>query len=67
MLLDMNALEHTYLAVYGLGEAGIRVQHLVKGMEAVDRTVGEQSVPRFIGYPDSREFFYVMRRAEEEL
>lgn len=66
MMLDMNALEHTYLALYDVGESGVRPQHLVHGMEAVDRTVGGSSVPRFIGYPDNRDFFYVLRKQEGE-
>ncbi len=66
MLLDMNALEHTYLALYRVEETSIKVQHLVKGMEAVDRTVRGVSVPRFIGYPDNRDFFYVLKRQENE-
>jgi hypothetical protein len=66
MLLDMNALEHTYLALYSIDDSAIRVQHLVKGMEEVDRTVGGRSVPRFIGYPDNRDFFYVLERLEDE-
>jgi hypothetical protein len=66
MLLDMNALEHTYLALYHVEDSAIKVQHLVKGMEAVDRTVRGVSVPRFIGYPDNRDFFYVLKRQENE-
>jgi hypothetical protein len=66
MLLDMNALEHTYLALYTIDESEITVQHLVRGMEEVDRSVGERIVPRFIGYPDNRDFFYVLRRQEDE-
>jgi hypothetical protein len=66
MLLDMNALEHTYLALYRVEDSGIQVQHLVKGMEAVDRSVGGRSVPRFIGYPDNRDFFYILERQENE-
>ena len=66
MLLDMNALEHTYLALYRVEDSAIRVQHLVKGMEEVDRTVRGVSVPRFIGYPDNRDFFYVLKRQENE-
>lgn len=66
MLLDMNALEHTYFALYRAEDSAIRVQHLVKGMEAVDRTVRGVSVPRFIGYPDNRDFFYVLARQEDE-
>jgi hypothetical protein len=66
MLLDMNALEHTYLALYRVEDSAIKVQHLVKGMEAVDRTVRGVSVPRFLGYPDNRDFFYVLKRQENE-
>jgi hypothetical protein len=66
MLLDMNALEHTYLALYRVEDSAIKVQHLVKGMEAVDRTVRGVSVPRFIGYPDNRDFFYFLKRQENE-
>ena len=64
MLLDMNALEHTYLALYTRREDEIFVQHLIRGMEEVDKSAGEQMVPRFIGFPDNRDFFYLMRRAE---
>jgi hypothetical protein len=64
--LDMNALEHTYLALYMSDESGITVQHLVRGMEEVDRSVGGRPVPRFIGYPDNRDFFYVLQRQEDE-
>jgi hypothetical protein len=35
-------------------------------MEAVDRTVRGVSVPRFLGYPDNRDFFYVLKRQENE-
>ena len=66
MQLDMNALEHTYLALYSATGDAVRVQHLVHGMEEVDRVVDERLVPRFIGYPDNRDFFYVIRRQEHE-
>jgi hypothetical protein len=65
MLLDMNALEHTYLALYGTDDSGITVQHLVRGMEEVDRTVDGRVLPRFMGYPDNRDFFYVFTRQED--
>jgi hypothetical protein len=32
----------------------------------VDRSVGGRSVPRFIGYPDNRDFFYIFERQENE-
>jgi hypothetical protein len=63
MLLDMNALEHTYLAVYRKSDSQITaIDHLIKGMSVLDKSVAGQPVPRFVGYPDNRDFFYVMRR-----
>lgn len=62
MHLDMNALEHTYLAVYRHREQGLHIEHLVNGMEVLDKKSGEQVVPRFVGYADNRDFFYLMRK-----
>ena len=63
MLLDMNALEHTYLALYvHKAGGGLVVQHLVEGMAALDKESGNQLVTRFLGYPDNRDFFYLTRR-----
>ena len=62
MPLDMNALEHTYLAVYKRQGSNLLVQHLIQGMSAVDKSVKGQSIPRFLGYPDNRDFFYVLRK-----
>ncbi len=62
MLLDMNALEHTYLAVYLRKGAGIDVQHLIQGMVAVDVVKDGAVVPRFLGVPDNRDFFFLVRR-----
>jgi len=28
----------------------------------VDKVVGGQLVPRFVGFPDNRDFFYLLRR-----
>ncbi len=66
MLLDMNALEHTYLAFYRADGPVVLVEYLMKGMREVDTTVSTstKSVVRFIGYPDNRDFFYVTRRDE---
>lgn len=63
MLTDMNALEHTYLALYQQGEKPLTVQHLIKGMEVLD-VLNKDSVviPRFIGYPDNRDFFYLSKK-----
>ena len=62
MLLDMNALEHTYSAIYKRQGPSLYVQHLIQGMSEVDRSVREQYVPRFFGYSDNRDFFYLLRR-----
>jgi hypothetical protein len=62
MLLDINALEHTYLAVYRPQDSTILVQHLVQGMNVLDKTASGQYLPRFLSYADNRDFFYVMRR-----
>ena len=62
MHLDMNALEHTYLALYQREGNHLLVQHLIQGMSVLDKSDKGQYVPRFLGYPDNRDFFYVMRR-----
>jgi hypothetical protein len=62
MQMDMNALEHTYLAVYSSINGQRVVEHLVEGMSVLDDQKGDAVVPRFVGYADNRDFFYVMRR-----
>lgn len=62
MHLDMNALEHTYLALYVPQNKQTVVEHLIQGMEAVDRTSHNDLVPRFLGFPDDRDFFYLTRK-----
>lgn len=64
MLLDMNALEHTYFALYTLRNGQIRVEHLIDGMSVVDRKGGGGLAPRFLAFPDDRDFFYLTRRAQ---
>lgn len=64
MHLDMNALEHTYLALYPpkkKGKSG-NVQHLITGMNVLDKEQDGQEIPRFIGLPDNRDFFYLMHK-----
>jgi hypothetical protein len=63
MHLDMNALEHTYFALYVSQDGQRVVEHLIDGMDVLDRHSGEQLAPRFLGFPDNRDFFYVTRRA----
>jgi hypothetical protein len=65
MHLDMNALEHTYLALYTRQGPRIAVEHLVKGMAVLDRQKGAELLPRFRAFPDNRDFFYVLRRTAE--
>ena len=63
MQLDMNALEHTYLALYLARQDGRVVEHLIEGMEAVDQQSQGEFVPRFLSFPDDRDFFYLTRRS----
>jgi len=67
MLLDMNALEHTYLALYRRSGPQMFVNHLLKGMSELDKSTAGELVPRFLGYPDNRDFFYVTRRNVTEV
>ena len=62
MHLDMNALEHTYLAVYKRQGSKVAIQHLIQGMNVLDKSEAKQYIPRFLGYADNRDFFYIMRR-----
>jgi hypothetical protein len=62
MHLDMNALEHTYFALYSLKDGRIAVQHLIEGMAEVDRKGGDELAPRFLSFPDDRDFFYLTRK-----
>jgi len=64
MHLDMNALEHTYLALYPRSGSGIGVEHLVQGMAVLDKSVGTALLPRFLGFPDDRDFFYLVVRKD---
>ena len=64
MHLDMNALEHTYLALYPRSGSGIGVEHLVQGMAVLDKSVGTALLPRFLGFPDDRDFFYLVARKD---
>ncbi len=63
MLLDMNALEHTYLALYPRQAGTVHVEHLITDMTQLDRSGGGGTViPRFLGFPDNRDLFYVYAR-----
>jgi hypothetical protein len=62
MLLDMNALEHTYMAVYHRQGSKLLTQHLIDGMGVVDGSRDGQPLPRFVSVADNRDFFYLLRR-----
>ncbi len=63
MLLDMNALEHTYLALYVPQGRKMHVAHMVPGMALIEKKVrGGTILPRFIGFADNRDFFYLTRK-----
>ena len=38
------------------------VEHLIVGMDVLDRYAGKQFAPRFLGFPDDRDFFILTRR-----
>ena len=62
MQLDMNALEHTYMAIYRSQGPTLLTEHLIDGMGAVDGTKGGKTLPRFVSVADNRDFFYLLRR-----
>ena len=62
MLLDMNALVHTYVAVFKKRGTKLYIQHLIQKMSDADVTVKGQYVPRFLGFADDRDFFYLTRK-----
>jgi len=63
MLLDMNALEHTYLALYVPQGGRMHVAHMVPGMALIEKKVrGGTILPRFIGFADNRDLFYLTRK-----
>lgn len=65
MLLDMNALEHTYLALYVRQEGEVHVEHLIPGMDEVDKSQRDGTlIPRFLGFADNRDLFYLTRRED---
>lgn len=65
MQLDMNALEHTYMAIYRPQGSTLLTEHLIEGMDAVDGSKGGQMLPRFVSVADNRDFFYLLRRSPQ--
>lgn len=66
MTTDMNALEHTYLALYRVEDSKLQIDHLIQGMDVLDEVVDGQTLPRFLGFADNRDFFYLVRREAAE-
>jgi len=65
MLLDMNALELTYLALYVPQGGEMHVAHMVPGMALIEKKVSDGTIiPRFIGFADNRDLFYITRKQE---
>ncbi|MBK6660050.1 MAG: hypothetical protein IPG43_18720 [Proteobacteria bacterium] len=62
MLLDMNALVHTYLALYRQQGSEVAVEHVVRDMIQGDPVLHGEPLPRFLATPDNRDFFYLTRR-----
>ena len=63
MLLDMNSQEHTYMAYYTKSETDLVPHHLVGRMSQIDnRRRDGTPIPRFIGFPDNRDFIYLLRK-----
>lgn len=65
MQLDINAPILTYLAIYAGNGREPEVQYLVQAMSEADQKVRERTIPRFLGLPDNRDFFYLLRRGGE--
>ena len=63
--LDMNALEHTYMALYPESRKDNVPQQLINGMKVLDERF-KGNVPRFIGYPDNRDYFYLVPKGRVE-
>jgi len=57
-------LEHTYLALYPPAGAQRGVEHLVPGMAVLDKSQGSTLLPRFLGFADDRDFFYLTARKD---
>ena len=67
MLLDMNALEHTYLALYVQHNDEVHVEHLIPGMSAIDKSQRDGTlIPRFVGFADNRDLFYLTRKEDAQ-
>jgi hypothetical protein len=65
MHFDMNALEHTYASVVTQTAKQTDVEYLVSGMSVLDKKYEGQILPRFLGYSDNRDFFFLYPARQE--
>ena len=62
-LIDLRRLGiYVKELVYRIEQSSFVMQRLVKEMAEVDPMVDGQELPRYVGYPDNRDFFYLLRR-----
>lgn len=64
MLLDMNSPELTYMAVYrqNADGNGLEAMHLSRYMAESDPSGRDGRIPRFVGFSDNRDFFYLLKK-----
>lgn len=48
-------------------DSQIIIHHLITEMSTLDQSQGDHVVPRFIGYADNRDFFYLLRKRMEAI
>ena len=62
----MNALEHTYLSLLPRHEGTVHVEHLIASMSQLDKDDDGTVIPRFLGYPDNRDLFFIYSKGALE-
>ncbi|MDE3081443.1 MAG: hypothetical protein KGI94_15575 [Paracoccaceae bacterium] len=63
MILDMNAIVHTYMGLYVRQGNNVQVEHMVPAMAKLDKEGPNGAVqPRFLSFPDNRDFFYLTQK-----
>ncbi len=50
------------MALYVHKGAELIVEHLVNVMAQFNKKTDNQTAPKFLGFPDNRDFFYLIRR-----
>ncbi|MDF1855904.1 hypothetical protein [Pseudooceanicola sp.] len=66
MQLDMNAPVLTYMALYLRSDGTVQVEHLVPSMSEADAKDRKGNLlPRFVGFADNRDLFYLVRKEDQ--